>query len=115
MTDAQHALDVKELMELPSFRRFLWRSIQMAMIFEHGGNGTNGADGRNLDWIEGRRCLGFDILRDVERGQPVSHPQSLFTLMQVLREEAQSQKPEKSNGRRDRYHDDSDRDSDQRD
>jgi hypothetical protein len=107
MNDALHALDVKELMELASFRRFLWRSIQSAGIFEPA---TNGADGRNLDWIEGRRCLGFDILRDVERGQPVQHPQALLTLLQVLREEAQSQKPEKPNGRRDRYHDDSDSD-----
>lgn len=100
MSSKQHKADIEQLMALPSFRRFLWRSIQMARILDPA---TDGSAGRDLSFAEGRRNLGFDILRDVETGMAVSHPQSLFTLLQVLREEAQSTPQEKPNARRDRY------------
>ena len=92
--------DMAELLALPSFRRFLFRSIQSAGIL---GTATNGADGRNLDWIEGRRSLGFDILREADSGQPVPMRSdlSIMTLIAALREEADTpRKPEK---KRDRF------------
>lgn len=99
MTDKQHKADIEQLMALPAFRRFLWRSIQMAGIFDPATNGPNDS----YLVCEGRRRLGFDLLRDVESGMPVSHPQALITLIQVLREEAQAAPQEKPSGRRNRY------------
>lgn len=106
MNEKQHKADCDQLIAIPAFRRFLWRSIQMAGIFDPA---TNGPDDSYLI-SEGRRRLGFDLLRDVESGLPVSHPQSLVTLIQVLREEAQTIPQEKQNGRRDRYSSDDDGD-----
>jgi hypothetical protein len=106
MTDKQHKADVEQLIALPAFRRFLWRSIQMAGIFDPATNGPNDS----YLVCEGRRRLGFDLLRDVENGMPVSHPQGLMTLIQVLREEAQETPQEKPSGRRDRYDSDGDDD-----
>jgi len=87
--------DMQFLNAQPQFRRFLWRVIQMAGILAPA---TNGADGRDLSFAEGRRNLGFEILADAEMGQPIQHHESLMTLLQVLREEAQQS--EKPNGRR---------------
>ena len=108
MTEEQHKADIAQLIDLPAFRRFLWRSIQMAGIFSPA---INGADGRDLS--EGRRRLGFDILQDVERAMPDPHPFGLSTLIQVILEESRSSSTqEKPSGRRSRYDDDSDTDSD---
>lgn len=94
--------DMAALLALPEFRRFLFRSIQLAGILAPA---TNGADGRNLDYHEGRRSLGFEILREVDAGQPdpMRHPHHIFTLMAALREEANPPpKPDKP-ARKDRY------------
>lgn len=96
-------------MALPEFRRFLFRSIQSAGLLEYSASATNGTDGRNLHFAEGRRSLGFDLLRDADAGQPdaLRHPNSIMTLIAVLREEAASPpvKPEKSRGRYDEVED----------
>ncbi len=91
---SQQTEDMAELIALPSFRRFLFRSIQMAGILHPA---TSGADDRNLDYFEGRRSLGFDILRDADAGQPAAlqTPHSIMTLLAAFREEANPQKPEK--------------------
>lgn len=100
--------DMAELMSLEPFRRFLFRAIQIAGILDPA---TNGTDGRNLDFHEGRRSLGFDILRDAEAGLPpdLRHPNCIITLMNVLREEANPAPKEKAHGRKnpdqDRYAD----------
>lgn len=63
--------DMQFLVERPEFRRFLY-----AMIQTSGYVGINaGADGRSvrdqcLEWHEGRRSLGHDILLMCEEGQP---------------------------------------------
>lgn len=87
MSERQISADMAKLMELPEFRRFLFRVIQMARIFEPV---TDGADSRHL-LHEGRRQLGLEILADAETGQPVTHPDRIpiLTAIQVLREEAQ--------------------------
>lgn len=98
MTDEQQfKADMQELVRLAAFQRFLWRVIQTAGIFART---TDGSDGRNLAYDEGRRNLGLDILDMAEIGQPAEHPEKypLLTLMQVFREEAQKPK-EKPNGR----------------
>lgn len=96
--------DMAKLMALPAFRRFLFRSIQSAGILAPT---TNGTDGRNLDFYEGRRSLGFELLRDADTAQPgdLQHPHSIMTLIAVLREEANPTPKEKTRGTRDRYGD----------
>lgn len=98
----QQETDMAELLALPAFRRFLFRSIQNAGILSAA---TNGADGRDLAFAEGRRSLGFDILRDVDAGNPAAlrHPYSIMTLIAAFREEANpigKPKAEKSSGTR---------------
>mgnify|MGYP000597219681 CR=1 FL=1 len=97
-----------ELLAVPTFRKFLFSVIQMSGIMAPA---TNGFDGRNLDFFEGRRNLGFDILREVDRGQPkpLQHHMSIMTWIAALHEEATQPPKEKPNGRRsDRYSDLSD-------
>ena len=91
-----------QLMALPAFRRFLFRSIQNAGLLSQTAVSTNGSDGRDLAFAEGRRSLGFDLLRDAEAALavPLQHPLSLLTLLSVIREEAQTSDTEKPNGRR---------------
>lgn len=98
MTDQDKA-DREYLMSLPAFRRFLsLHAIQSAGIFSATANGS---DGRNL-YLEGRRSLGLDMLRDVDEAQPLPAPSGIpvITVLQLLREDAQSTPQEKPNGRR---------------
>ncbi|UXC93121.1 hypothetical protein EGM87_22765 [Sphingobium sp. RSMS] len=83
-----------DLLALPAFRRFIWRSIQTSGILTQG---TSGADGRDLSFAEGRRSQMFAILADVEAGQPAAlrHPLNIMTLIAVLREEANPAPKEK--------------------
>ena len=76
--------DVRYLSALPQFRRFLFRVIQSARIFDRTADGSDG------DTSQGRRNLGLEILEMVEAGQPVPHPegQPILTICQVLLEEA---------------------------
>jgi hypothetical protein len=102
MVSTAQEQDMAELLSLPAFRRFLWRSIQTAGIFSQS---TSGADGRDLSFAEGRRAQMFAILADVDVGQPVNarHPHNIMTLLAVLREEASPVPKEKksANGRYD--------------
>ena len=86
--------DMATLIAMPEFRRFLWRSIQSSGILSQF---TTGADGRDLSFAEGRRSHMFAILSDVESGQPeaLRHPNSIMTLLAVLREEANPAPKEK--------------------
>lgn len=104
MSDKLERAEMAELLKLPAFRKFLFRSIQSAGIFS---STTNGADGRNLV-SEGRRNLGLDILHDAARGIPTSDPEAAFMLLsiQVLREGAQSIPEENTRGRRSRHDED---------
>ena len=102
MSDLE-AAEREQLLEIPAFRKHLFRLIQTAGILS---GTTNGADGRNLV-IEGRRNLGLDILRDVSRGIPCDDPEAALNLLliQVLREGAQSTPQEKTRGKRSRLSD----------
>ena len=92
--------DAQFILAHPETRRFLWRVIQSSGILSRT---TDGSVDRHLAYDEGRRNLGLDILAMVEVGQPHTHPdgQPILTLIQVLREEANSQPQEKT--KRDRY------------
>lgn len=113
VNEKRHAADMQALIALPEFRRFLFRSIQLAGILTQTGRATTGSDGRDLAFVEGRRSLGFDILADAALGQPEQvrsrDPLNLMTLIATLTEEVQSQPEEKKRGS-DRYGSDSDGD-----
>ena len=49
-------------------------------------SGAYGAEGRHLAFAEGRRSLGFDILRSVERVRPDALPHILSAEMTALKE-----------------------------
>jgi hypothetical protein len=98
MTDQERA-DYADLLERPQFRRFLLRVIQLAGIYEATANGS----AERTFYTNGRRSLGLDILREVDAAQPLPAPTSTptLTLIQVHREDAQSQTPERTkSGRR---------------
>lgn len=99
MTDAELKADMERLMALPEFRRFMWRAIQTARIFDPT---TDGSEGRHLAYHEGRRNLGLELLAECERGQPVPYDParpSILSTIQILREEAQQQLSEKGKDR----------------
>jgi hypothetical protein len=90
--------DKQTLLETPAFRRFLFDLIQTSGIFTAS---TNGTDGRHL-YAEGRRSLGLEVLLSMDGAQPVQSPTGIpvLTLIQTLREEAQSAPKEKPLARR---------------
>lgn len=95
----QERADYADLLERPQFRRFLLRVIQLAGIYEATANGS----AERTFFMNGRRSLGLDILREVDAAQPVAAPTSTptLTLIQVLREDAQSHPTERNpRGRR---------------
>lgn len=90
------------LLENPVFRRFLFALIQSSGIFE---TTANGSDGRNL-FLEGRRSLGLEVLRQLEEAQPAQSTSGIpvLTLIQTLREAVQTPpRLETRRGRKDAY------------
>lgn len=99
--------DAVQLMRLPAFRRYLWTLIQSAGMF----SATNGHQGRDLQFLEGRRSLGFEALQLAERSVPAQlrTAQSILTMTALLREAAQPQPdPKPKRQTNDRYSDDND-------
>jgi hypothetical protein len=94
----QEKVDLADLIERPGFRRFLFRVIQNAGIFSATANGSD----QRTSFNDGRRSLGLDILREVEAAMPLQSQSGIpsLTVIQVLREEAQSPPKEKPGGRR---------------
>jgi hypothetical protein len=107
VNDKLRQSDMTHLMEQPEFRRFLFRAIQLAGHFDHTTRATNGSDGRDLAFAEGRRSLGFDLLRDAQSGQPEAvrnrDPLNLMTLVATITEEIQAPPEEKKRDGSDRY------------
>ena len=103
--------DAEYLLNRPEFRRFLFAAIQSAGLLSHLGP-AHGPEGRNLDYAEGRRGLGFELLGMAHLGQPeairAADPTGLATLNAVIRE-AMNPPKEKTRDRRnsdtDRYND----------
>lgn len=88
--------EMAQLLVLPAFRRFLWRVSRDAGILQS----AYGTDGRDLAFREGRRSLGFDILRMAEDGQPFPHALAAQTLRAVLAEEEKSHLETQTHDRR---------------
>lgn len=80
------------LLESAPFRRFLLSLLQRGGVFE---TAANMADGRHL-YLEGRRSLALEILRDFDSAQPVALPDGIpaATLIQTLHELAHSGRKE---------------------
>lgn len=80
--DIQEQSDLVELCSLPAFRRFLFR------IYSESGIAASayGSEDRHLHATEGRRSLGFEILRWADDAR--SLPQH-STLLAILGEELQ--------------------------
>lgn len=102
--------DAEYLLNRPEFRRFLFAAIQSAGVLSHVG-ASHGPEGRNLEFSEGRRGLGFELLLMAHSGQPeairASDPDALATLDAVIRE-AMNPTKDKTRDRRndlDRYND----------
>lgn len=91
--------DMEFLLEKPQFRRFLYAAIQTAGILSNNPH-ADGRKERDLSIFEGRRCLGFDLLRMADEGQPepLRSPEALATLAAIIRT-AMTPK-EKPDGRR---------------
>jgi hypothetical protein len=96
----QRRRDMERLAAMPEFKRFLWRVIQEAKIFDRAP--TDGSEGAVHAQVA-RRNLGLAILEMVEEGQPKSHPQGvpILTLIQTLLEEANPQAQPKDTSERD--------------
>lgn len=80
------------LLESASFRRFLLSLLQRGGVFDAS---ANIGDGRHL-YLEGRRSLALEILRDFDSAQPVALPDGIpaATLIQTLHELAHSGRKE---------------------
>lgn len=93
--------DAEFLLSRAEFRRFLYAAIQSAGILGHHAP-ANGQTGRDLGHFEGRRSLGFDLLRMADDGQPeqLRSPEALATLDAALREALNPPLKEKPHGRR---------------
>lgn len=106
MNDKQRQADMAMLSSMPEFRRFLFRSIQLAGLLSQTNASATGSDGRDLAYAEGRRSLGFDILAEAQTGQPepvrTRDPLNLMTWIAALSEEIQAPPEEKKRGA-DRY------------
>lgn len=103
------ATDAEYLLSRPEFRRFLFAAIQSAGILGHYAP-ANGQLGRDLGHFEGRRSLGFDLLRMVDAGQPepLRSAECLATVSAAIREAMTPPPKEKTRDRRndlDRYND----------
>ena len=74
--------DLEALMRDDRFLRFLFTVFSSAPMF----SSAYGAEGRHLHFAEGRRSLGFDILRSAERIRPDVLPAVLAAEMTALKE-----------------------------
>ena len=96
MNDDERA-ELKRLMGDKAFLAFLYRMIRSAGVLSVAPVG-----GRSLEFIEGRRSLALDILREVDSVQDRQSPDGLPILgsIQILVSVAQSATKEKDLGRK---------------
>lgn len=89
--------DMKELMALPSFRKFLFRLIQTAGIL------STANPSRDLAFAEGRKSLALVALHEAEQALAPEqrHPDNVMTLLSLLREAAQTKTDNKPKARKD--------------
>ena len=92
--------DMAYLMTLPSFKRFLFRVIESSGIH----SSAYGSDERRLSAVEGRRSLGFDMLRWADEGSRMGNGDGMASLLLILHEASASTpvQPETRNARQSR-------------
>jgi len=66
----QELEDVRTILELPAGRRFVWRYLEKAGIFETSFTGNN-----TTFFNEGRRDIGLKLLADVMQAKPEAYVQ----------------------------------------
>ncbi len=95
------AQDGAFLLSRGEFRRFLLAAIQNAGVLGIKAP-ANGQSGRPLDWFEGRRSLGFELLgmADVGQPEPLRSSDAVATLNAVILEALNPPPKEKPGGRR---------------
>jgi hypothetical protein len=95
-------IDAQFLLGRAEFRRFLFAAIQSAGIIGITSP-ANGQSLRPLEWFEGRRSLGFDLLRMADAGQPepLQSAEALATMSAAILEALNPPPKEKARGRRD--------------
>ncbi len=93
--------DAAFLLGRAEFRRFLFAAIQTAGVLAIK-NPANGQSGRPLEYHEGRRSLGFELLAMADQGQPepLQSASSLATVNAVILEALNPPPKEKPGGRR---------------
>jgi hypothetical protein len=103
LTDAEK-VEMSGLLEIPAFRSLVYRLMISTGVFAVQ---TNGADGRDLNFSEGRRSVALELLNDLEASQPVAHrePVPILTLIQTFREVAQTAPIKGVKRDRDQYRD----------
>ena len=96
MTEAEKS-DLKRLMGDKGFQVFLYRMVRSAGLFSVAAQ-----DSRPLEFVEGRRSLALDVLRELEGLQDAPSPDGLpvMTSIQIFLSVAQSATKEKDLGRR---------------
>ena len=79
--------DAEYLLGRPEFKRFLFVAIQSAGVLHHHIS-ADGRLGRDLNFLEGRRSLGLDLLQMADAGQPepLRTPTAIATLDAAIRE-----------------------------
>ena len=100
--------DAEYLLGRPEFRRFMFAAIQSAGLFTDISP-SNGQSVR--DHQEGRRSLGWEMVRALDAGQPepLRTSEALATIQQIILQ-AMNPAPDKEKPRGSRYDDITDRD-----
>lgn len=65
-------LDVGRLMEMPEFRRFVWRYLGLTKIYETSFTGNS-----ETFFNEGMRAVGLTLIRDVADNAPKQYLQMI--------------------------------------
>ena len=94
--------DLASLLGQSSFKRFLWRVVKASGIH----TSAYGSDDRRLNSFEGRRSLGFDMLRWAEDALRIGDGDGMAALAILLSEASGSKPPsptEDRNARLPRY------------
>lgn len=87
---AEARLDLRQVLSTPRGRRFVWRMLSMARIYEQSFTG----DALTTAFNEGRRAVGNQLLAELNE----TAPDAFITMLQeqratVLAEQAQDDKP----------------------
>jgi len=90
--------DLASLMALSAFKKFLWRVVQASGIH----SSAYGSEERRLTAVEGRRSLGFDMLRWADDALRIGDGDGMASLAIILAEASGSKPPAPKENRSER-------------